>query len=114
MPTVPPDALVVSDQAKPVPLPPAAVNATVPSGGTAGAFGEMVTPAVTETFARPVLPRASVTRTVSVTPPVDPAVYAPVVAMMVPPEGLVASDQTNPVPLPPTAANDREPRGGTV
>ena len=71
---LPPDAFVDSDQIYPVPLPPEAVKAWVPRGGTVAVAGEMVTPAVTVTLRVAVFPSESITWTTSVTLPVDPAV----------------------------------------
>src|SRR5687768_12781833 len=74
----------------------------------------MLTPAVTVTFLVAVLPSESVTRTTSVTPPVEPAVYAPVPAPMEPPELFVWNDQVYPVALPPLAEKDWPPLGATL
>ena len=56
---------------------------------------------VTLTVASAVLPKASVTRTVSVTLSVLPAVYSPVVALIVPPELLTATLKVYGAPPPP-------------
>src|SRR5690348_1350513 len=98
---LPPDALVGSDQVKPVPLPPAAAKVMLPLVVTLAVAGEIETPAVTATFLVAVFPSDSVTWTVSVTPPVAPALYSPVDAAMLPPEALLANDQAKPKPLPP-------------
>src|SRR5207245_7477633 len=50
-PTLPPDPFVVSDQAKPDPLPPLAVNCCVPRGGNVAFGGAIETPALTDAFA---------------------------------------------------------------
>jgi hypothetical protein len=61
--------------------------------------------AVTWTETVAAFPSESTTWTTSVTPPVAPAWYAPDAASIDPPEALVASDQSHPVPLPPEAVN---------
>jgi hypothetical protein len=57
----PPEALVASDQVKPVALPPEAAKVRLPLGGVEAVAGEMDTPAVTATLRVAVLPRESVT-----------------------------------------------------
>src|SRR5204863_9591586 len=68
--------------------------------------------AVTETFAVTALPSESVTWTMSVTLPVLPAAYAPLVALIVPPEAFVARVQAYPEPAPPLAEKLTLPPGG--
>src|SRR5437868_10424220 len=105
----PPEKLDASVQVKPVPVPPAALNCTLPRGATPASGGAMLTPAETLTLALPLFPSESVTATTSVTPPVAPAVYAPSCVTW-PPDAL-ANDQVNPAPLPPAALKVKLPRG---
>ena len=69
-----PEALVASDQVKPVPLPPEAVKAWLLPVDTLAVAGVTETPAVTVMLRLAVLPRESVTWTISVTLPVAPPV----------------------------------------
>jgi hypothetical protein len=71
---VPPESLATNDQAYPLALPPAAANVQLAFGASVTDAGEIDTPAVTVTFTVAVFPSESVTRTMSVTPPVAPAV----------------------------------------
>ncbi len=71
---VPPDGLAVSDQTNPVPLPPLAVKVRLPLGGVEAVAGEMLTSAATVTLRVATFPSESTTWTMSVTPPVGPAV----------------------------------------
>jgi hypothetical protein len=57
------------------------------------------------------LPSESVARTTSVTLPVEPAAYAPVEALMEPPEAFVAIAQEKPEPEPPLAEKATLPPG---
>jgi hypothetical protein len=111
---VPPDGLVGSVQAYGGPLPPLALKVWLPRGATLAVAGAMEMPAPTVTLRVVVLPSESVTRTTSMTPPVAPAVYAPVFRLMVPPEAFVDSVQEYPVPLPPLAVKACVPRGATL
>jgi hypothetical protein len=111
---LPPDAFVVRTQLHPTPLPPVAANVSAPRGGVVAEGGETIeTPAVTVTLRVARFPSESVTCTTSVTVPVGPAVYAPVVGSRVPPDAFVANDHAYPAPLPPTALNDSVARGAT-
>jgi|SRR6266567_2954691 len=96
-----PEALLASDQAY-APLPPLAVNVWRPPVASIEVPGEMVR-AVIVTVAVADAPFESITFTMSFTPPVLPATYAPLDALILAPEASVASDQVNPVPLPPEA-----------
>ena len=109
-----PEPLVVSVYVKPVPLPPDALKLCAARGARLAVAGVIVTPALTVIVADALFPRESVTFTTSVVPPVDPAVYAPVVPLTLPPEPLVVSVYAKPVPLPPDALKLRLPRGATV
>ena len=71
---VPPELLVAMDQVYPVPLPPEAVRLWVARGARLRVAGAMATPALTAMVAVVVLLRESMSCTVSVTPPVLPAV----------------------------------------
>src|SRR5262249_4385725 len=74
----------------------------------------MLTPAPTLTLATAVLPNESVTFTTSVWFGVGPAVYAPVPATMLPPEGADCIVQVYPVPLPPLALKLTAPLGAAL
>jgi hypothetical protein len=111
---LPPEGADGIDHMKPVPLPPDAENATPPRGGALGVAGRMDTPAPTEMVAVVLLPTESVTLTTSVWFGVAPAVYAPVVGTMLPPDGDDCIDHMKPKPLPPLAMNDTWPLGGDV
>ena len=69
-----PPAPGLTDQTKPVPLPPLAVSCCVSFGAIEKAAGETETPAVMVIAAVPVLPSESVTSAVSLRPPIAPAV----------------------------------------
>src|SRR5215471_12449915 len=58
----PPEALVCSDQAKPLPEPPEAMNMTVPLGAAVAGEGTMTMPPPTETLVVATLPSESVRR----------------------------------------------------
>src|SRR5512137_640024 len=93
----PPDGLAESDQVKPLPLPPDAVNAWLPLGATVAVAGEMAIPAVTVTLRVAVLPSESVTW-ISTDAPTT-AIYAHTSAELLrsPPDGLAESDQVKPL-----------------
>jgi hypothetical protein len=111
---VAPEALAASDHAQLDWLPPAAVNVWLAFGASVTADGVIDTPAVTVTLTVAAFPSESTTWTTSVTLPVEPAVYWPLAESIVPPEALVASDQTNPASLPPLAVNVRLALGASV
>ena len=109
--TLPPEPFVVRVYVKPVPLPPDALKLRAPRGATVVVAGLMLTPAPTAIVAVALFPRESVTLMTSVVLAVDPAVYAPDVPLMVPPEPLVTNVYAKPVPLPPLALKLCAPRG---
>ena len=109
-----PEGLARRDQTNPVPLPPLALKATVPLAGQLVSPPWTVSAGPTWTSRVEVLLSESVTCTLSLTLPVGPARYTPVVGPMLPPEWLVESDQVKPLPLPPLAVKVRVPLGGTT
>ena len=98
-----PEPFVVRLNTKPLPLPPDALKVWLPRGARLGLAGDSVSPPPTDTLALALLPSESVTLTTSVVLAVGPAVYAPVVPLMLAPEPLVVSVYVKPVPLPPDA-----------
>src|SRR5580704_3265061 len=110
----PPEGAAPSVKTYPAPLPPTAVNWTVPRGGTVGACGLSPTPLPTTMFTAPTLPNESVTVTTSSTLETGPATYTPLEGSTTPPEPLVVRAKTSPAPLPPLATKVSVPPGGTT
>jgi hypothetical protein len=108
-----PEVLDVIFQVYPAPDPPVTEKLMVPPTATSGVAGEIARGASTVTFVVAELPTESVTRTVSVTPLVAPAVYAPC-EVIEPPEFPAASDHVYPLPDPPAAENVTVPPATTA